>query len=136
MVDLTKKTYFTYAMKMYNNPSCTGLEEFHEDLVRFKYVKRLLHRYVRTGEVVPRLLVNHIIALTNVFRAEAVSRILFYRVHPNAWRALKTVLEYLSLMPNEIPSVDGAAILNTDISQDIVLLRILRESIEGHAKTR
>jgi len=136
MVDLTKKTYFAYAMKMYNNPSCTGLAEFHEDLVRFKYTKRLLHRYVRTGEVAPRLLVNHIIGLSNVFRAEAVSRILFYRVHPTAWRALKTVLEYLALMPDEIPSINGANILNTDISQDKVLLRLLRESIEGHAKTR
>lgn len=136
MVDLTKKTYFAYAMQMYNNPSCTGLAEFHEDLVRFKYVKRLLHRYTRTGQIVPRLLINHIIALTNVFQPEAVSRILFYRVHPSAWRALKTLLEYLTLMPDEIPSVNGTPILNTDISQDKVLLRLLRESIEGHAKTR
>lgn len=136
MVDLTKKTYFTYAMQMYNNPSCTGLSEFHEDLVRFKYTKRLLHRYVRTGDVAPRLLVNHIIGLTNVFHPEAVCRILFYRVHPAAWRALKTVLEYLNLMPDEIPPVNGANILNKDISQDKVLLRLLKESIEGHAKTR
>jgi len=39
-------------------------------------------------------------------------------------------------MPDEIPSVNGTNILNTDISQDKVLLRLLRESIEGHAKTR
>lgn len=136
MVDLTKKTYFAYAMKMYNNPSCTGAAEFNQDLIRFKYVKRLLHRYVRTGEIAPRLLINHIIGLSNIFHPEAISRILFYRVHPTAWRSLKTVLDYLNLMPDVIPPINGEAILNKDISQDKVLLRILRESIDGYAKTR
>lgn len=136
MVDLNKKTYFAYALQMYNNPSCTGMTEFLEDLVRFKYTKRLLHRYVRTGEIAPRLLVNHIIGLANVFHTEAVSRILFYRVHPSAWRALKTVLDYLNLMPEEILPINGEIILNKDISQDKILLRLLRESIENHAKAR
>lgn len=136
MHDLTKKTYFSYALQMYNNPSCTGIQEFHEDLVRFKYVKRLLHRYVRTGELAPRLLINHIVGISNVFCAEAVSRILFYRVHPSAWRALKTILSFVDLMPEIIPAVNGEIILNKDISEDRVLQRLLKESIEGHAKTR
>lgn len=136
MHDLTKKTYFAYALQMYNNPSCTGMAEFQEDLLRIKYIKRLLHRYVRSGVITPRLLINHIIRTTNVFRPEAVVRMLFFRVHPTAWRALKTTLEFLSLMPEEIPFVNGLPILNTDISRDKLLLRKLQESVEDHGKAR
>lgn len=136
MQDLNKKTYFAYALQMYNNPSCTGMAEFKEDLTRFKYIKRLLHRYIRTGKISPQLLINHIVGVYNVFRPEAISRILFYRVHPTAWRALKTTLEYLNLMPEEIPTVNGLLILNTDISRDKLLLRKLEESVEGHGKAR
>lgn len=136
MLDLTKKTYFAYALHMYNNPSCTGMAEFNEDLVRFKYIKRLLHRYVRTGDITPRLLINHVIGINNVFRPEAVSRILFFRIHPSAWRALKTTLEFLNLMPDEVPAVNGVPILNTDISRDKVLWRKLHESVEDYGKTR
>jgi len=132
MVDLTKKTYFAYALKMYDNPSCTGIAEFHDDLVKFKYIKRLLHRYVRTGEIRPRLLINHIVGITNIFRPEAVARLLFYRVHPSAWRALKTTLDFLNLMPPMIPSVNGVVILNKDISYDSVLGVLLEETVKNH----
>lgn len=135
MHDLTKHTYFAYALQMYSNPSCTGMAEFHEDLIKFKYIKRLLHRYVRTGQVRPQLLINHLVGITNIFRPEAISRILFYRVHPTAWRALKTTLEFLNLMPDIIPSVNGQIILNTDISQDRVLRRLLETTVENYGKT-
>lgn len=136
MHDLTKKTYFAYALQMYNNPSCTGMDEFQEDLHRLKYIKRLLHRYVRTGHISPRLLVNHIVRTTNVFRPEAVVRMLFYRVHPSAWRALKTTLDFLNLMPEEIPPVNGLSILNTDISRDKLLFKQLTTAVDDHVKTR
>lgn len=135
MQDLNKKTYFAYALQMYNNPSCTGISEFEEDLMRFKYIKRLLHRYVRTNEISPRLLINHVVGVYNVFRPEAISRLLFYRVHPTAWRALKTTLEFLNLMPEEVPLVNGVPILNSDISRDKHLFRKLQDSVDNHGKT-
>lgn len=135
MHDLTKQTYFAYALQMYNNPSCTGLAEFKEDLVRFKYVKRLLHRYVRTGKIRPRLLINHCIEIHNIFRPESVSRILFHRIHPSAWSALKTTLEFLNMMPDVVPSVNGTILLNKDIDRDETLRQYLDETIDGYAKT-
>lgn len=119
---------------MYNNPSCTGLPEFKEDLVRFKYVKRLLHRYVRTGNIRPRLLINHLIEIHNIFRPESVSRILFYRLHPSAWVALKTTLEFLNMMPDVIPSINGTIILNKDIARDGILRQYLEETVDGYGK--
>lgn len=135
MQNLTKKTYFGYALQMYNNPSCAGLEEFQQDMLRIKYVKRLLHRYARTGDVSSRLLLNHIIAIYNVFQPSAIARLLFFRTNPEAWPALKTALEYLNLMPEELAPIDGLIILNKDIPRDEVLWAILKESVEGHGQS-
>jgi len=136
MQNLTKKNYFAYAMQVYDNPSCSGLEEFQSDLMRIKYIKRLINRYVRTGELIPRLLLNHIIGVYNVFQATAVSRLLFFRADPESWSALKTILSYLNLMPEEILPIEGVMILNKDIPRDEVLWDMLKDTVDNHATTR
>ena len=47
--ELNDSNFVMYAMKNYENPTCTGMEEFHEDLNRVKYIKRLLKRNKNTG---------------------------------------------------------------------------------------
>lgn len=136
MQNLTKKNYFAYAMQVYDNPSCSGIEEFQADLLRIKYIKRLVNRYVRTGELIPRLLLNHIIGVYNVFQSVSVARLLFFRTDPTSWSALKTVLEYLNLMPDQILPIEGVMILNKDIPRDDVLWELLKDTVEGHATTR
>lgn len=117
---------------MYNNPSCAGMEEFEEDLLRLKYTKRLLHRYVRNKEIPVRLLLNHIIGIYNVFQPHSISRLLFFRIDPAAYSALKTLLEYLNLMPDEVLMVDSVTILNTNIIRDDQLLKLLKETVDGY----
>lgn len=136
MHNLTKKTFFAYALQVYDNPSCSGLAEFQSDLLRIKYIKRLIHRYSRTGHVSARLLVNHLVGVYNVFQPNAVARLLFFRLEPESKSALKTLLLYLNLMPDVVPPINGHTILNTDIPRDEVLWRILEETVEGHAETR
>lgn len=136
MEHLTKKNYLSYAMKVYDNPSCSGLDEFQSDLLRVKYIKRLINRYSRTGEIAPRLLLNHIIGVYNVFEAHAVASLLFFRADKPSWSALKTALEYLNLMPDTVVPIEGVIILNTDIPRDEVLWAKLTELVEGHATTR
>lgn len=136
MDNLTKKNYLSYAMKVYDNPSCSGLDEFHADLLRVKYVKRLINRYTRTGNVSSRLLLNHVIGIYNVFEAQAVARLLFFRTEQSSWPAMKTVLEYLNLMPDTILPIEGVILLNTDIPRDEVLWAMFTEMVEGHATTR
>jgi len=123
-------------MQVYDNPSCSGLEEFQSDLMRIKYIKRLINRYVRTGELIPRLLLNHIIGVYNVFQATAVSRLLFFRADPESWSALKTILSYLNLMPEEILPIEGVMILNKDIPRDEVLWDMLKDTVDNHATAR
>ena len=42
---LTLRNFEMYAAQHYNNPEATDIEEFKEDLSRFKYLKRLLKRF-------------------------------------------------------------------------------------------
>jgi hypothetical protein len=78
-----------FAAKHYDNPSCVGQAEFLDDMKRFKYIKRLFRKYTATGELRTRLIINHIIILTNVFGVDAATTMLF----------LKTFLVFLNFMP-------------------------------------
>jgi hypothetical protein len=42
---LTKDNITMFAIKHYDNPQCEGETEFHDDMKRFKYIKRLLRKY-------------------------------------------------------------------------------------------
>jgi len=102
---LDKNNFMMFAMKMYTNPQCLGMDEFYEDLNRIKYIKRLLGRYDKKGLLRERLVLNHIIILSNVFGAEACSRILFHKIEDRFHSYLKSFLEYLNLLPVQIPEV-------------------------------
>ena len=67
MVDLNDDNYLVYALKNYNSPECSGMDDFEEDMKRFKYIKRLLKKYHETGVLKERLLLNHIIVINNLF---------------------------------------------------------------------
>ena len=44
--DLNETNYIMFATKYYDNPQCTSVEEFNEDLNKIKYVKRLFNRFI------------------------------------------------------------------------------------------
>ena len=77
---LTKDNIMIYAIKHYHNPSCEGINEFYDDMKRFKYIKRLFRKYQDSGVLKERLLLNHIIVLDNLFGAEAASTLLFFKI--------------------------------------------------------
>ena len=79
MVDLNEENYLVYALKNYNSPECSGMDDFEEDIKRFKYLKRLFRRYERTGVLNDRLILNHLIVLYNVLD-KAATPLLFYKI--------------------------------------------------------
>jgi hypothetical protein len=109
--ELNEDNFPLYAAKNYNNPQCLDVEEFYDDLARFKYIKRLLRKYRSTGEIQERLVLNHLIILYNVFGIESANRMCFYKLEPELWPALKTFLIFLNYLPEhdrvEVP-VDTA----------------------------
>ena len=99
--DLNEENFTLFAIRHYDNPQCTSTEEFYEDIRRFRYLKRLLKRYHRTGELRERLILNHLIILSNVFGVPNAIRMLQYKIAPEHWPVLKTCLLYLDYIDAE-----------------------------------
>ena len=97
--ELTPENINMFAMKHYDNPSCVDESELLDDLKRFKYLKRLFRKYDTSGELKVRLIVNHIIILSNVFGVDATTTLLFFKIEVEHWSLLKTFLVYLHFMP-------------------------------------
>ena len=96
---ITPANWQMFAMHNYDNPQCESEEEFYDDIKRFKYLKRLFKKYQETGELKERLILNHIIVLSNVFGIEASGILLFFKIGPENWPALKTFMTYLHMIP-------------------------------------
>jgi hypothetical protein len=97
--ELNNANFELYAAKHYKNHQCISVDEFYDDIAKFKYVVRLLRRYRDTGRIQERLLLNHIITIYNVFDISAANRMIFHRVDIALWPALKTFLVYLNYIP-------------------------------------
>jgi len=126
ITDLNEETFIMYAIKCYDNPHCV-MSEFEEDLKRIKYIKRLIKRYRTTGELKERLILNHMIVLSNVFGTEATVRMLFYKFDEEDYKILKTFLLFLNYMPKIVIGINGTNIISADISVDLFVAKRLRE---------
>ena len=123
--NLNDDNFLIYAMKNYNSPNCI-ISEFHDDLKRVKYIKRLIRKYKITNDLKERLILNHIIVLSNVFGAEATTRILFYKVDEKDYDVLKTFLIFLNLLPKIVSGINGKNINTNVISLDWNVVSRLR----------
>ena len=104
-----------YCVKHYENPHCTGIDDFNDDLNHIKYLKRLFNRYTKTNDLKTNLIFNHLILLYNVFENEAVTRVLFHRINEEHLSILKPFLIALSHLPETILGVsEKHKIINTD----------------------
>jgi len=105
--ELTPENINMFAMKHYDNPSCVDEAEFLDDMKRFRYLKRLFRKYDTSGELKLRLIINHIISLSNVFGVDASTSLLFFKIEVEHLSLLKTFLVYVHFMPEndliEIP---------------------------------
>lgn len=126
ILDLNDDNFMFYAMKAYESPKCI-MSEFEEDLKRIKYVKRLIKRYKATGEIKERLILNHIIILSNVFGVIPTVRMLFFKLDREEYEILKTFLLFLNFMPNIVKGLNGTDIHSSDISVDLFIGKRLRD---------
>lgn len=116
---LSAEDFILYAYKHYNNPQCIDIEEFHSDLKRFKYLKKLINRYLETGEFSDRLILNHLTVIFNLFGTSAAKTMLLYKMDDCHWPVIKACLNFLGYVyPNEFKDID------TDVQVQKVLERI------------
>jgi hypothetical protein len=124
--DLTSENILLYAVKAYDRPNML-MSEFKEDMKRFNYLKRLLKRYRKDGEMRERLVINHLVVLYNVFGIEVATRLLFYKMSKEDYSALKTYLLFLNYMPSIVRGIKGQDIISSDISVDMQIAEVLRQ---------
>jgi hypothetical protein len=126
MFDLNDGNFLIYAAKCYDRPHILQ-SEFEDDLKRIKYVKRLLRKYRQTGEFKERLVLNHVIILSNVFGVEATTNMLFFKVDQEDYPLLKTILIYLNYMPARLNvSFDKYNVRQEEIPVDLKIANVLR----------
>ena len=99
--EVNDSNFMLFAARHYYNPRCIDVDEFYEDLNRFKYVKRLLNRYEETGIISERLVLNHVIVLFNVFGNEAALNMLQLKLDDKHWPMIKPFLIYLKYIKND-----------------------------------
>ena len=98
---ITSDNIMMFAIKHYDNPQCEGEKEFHDDMKRFKYIKRLLRKYKETKVLKERLLLNHIIILNNLFGPEACVTLLLFKIQKEYWETLKSFLLFLNMIRDD-----------------------------------
>ena len=125
--DLNESNYNMFATKYYENPQCTSVEEFNDDLNKIKYVKRLFNRFLDTGELRTNLILNHLIVIYNVFENEAATRMLFFRVEKKFYSILKPFLIFLNRLPEKVRGIDGEDIQTNHIPLNETTIKELRK---------
>jgi len=116
--ELSEQNVLLYAAKHYYKPQFSDIDEFYEDLKRFKYIKRLLNRYLEQDELAERLILNHLIVIFNSFGIEASLNILELKLDDNHWPVIKPFLVYLRYIRND---------QYTGIAMDQKAVDVLRE---------
>jgi len=124
--DLNDENFLLYAAKAYDKPHILQ-SEFEDDLKRIKYVKRLLRKYRQTGEFKERLVLNHVIVLANVFGVEATVNMLFFKVDPEDYPLLKTILIFLNYLPKRLTvSFNKYYVRQEEIPVNLEIAHVLR----------
>ena len=117
-VAVTEENYLIVAAKHYNNPQCSSTDEFYADLDRIKYIKRIINRYIETGDLSERLLLNHIIVFCNVFGIEIGVKMMAVKLEYKYWSVIKTILVFLKY-------IESTDLIGIDMDANVI--KILRK---------
>ena len=126
--ELNEQNFLLFAIKNYENPQAVTKEDFEKDLNHFKYIKRLLKRYKKSGELKTHLILNHFIILYNIF-GEATTPMLFFKIEKELWSCIKSFIIFL----NRLPQYPKSTI--HDIQVDLYCLGELYKIYNGKEET-
>ena len=96
--ELSEDNFLLFAIKNYQNPQGVTKDDFDKDLNHFKYIKRLIKKYKKTGDLKLHLILNHFIILYNIF-GEATTPMLFFKIDSDSFfRIIKNLMNKLSFL--------------------------------------
>lgn len=102
MFDLNDDNFEEFAIANYDNPNCVSVLEFLDDLKKIRYIKRLLNKYAEKRELKERLILNHIIFLTNVFGIYGTVNMLTYKIDDDQVPFLNSFLVFLNYYDSSV----------------------------------
>ena len=128
MHQLTDSNFILYAAQNYNNSSCSDEKEFYDDLSKIKSLSKLFNRYMKSGELNEKLILNHLILLYNVFDRNAITRILVFKLYSYLYY-LKPFLILLGFWPEKVEGIgiSNETIISSEIPMDNNVVNILRK---------
>ena len=94
---VTEENFTILSLRYYDNPQCTTIDEYHEDLKRFLYLQKLFKRYSDKNDLKVRLILNHIVILNNLFNPLTVD-LLFFKTDKKYHTILATFLVFLKYL--------------------------------------
>jgi hypothetical protein len=124
--NLTDDNVEEFARFHYSQSQHVDIDDaFQTEFNQAKYIKRLIRRYQIQGILKPRLLLNHLITMANVFGLEPAVRILFLRNEESEWVTLASALTALRYMPNVVRGIDGRDLKADEIGVNAKLIQEL-----------
>jgi len=102
MFDLNDDNFEEFAIANYDNPNCVSVLEFLDDLKKIRYIKRLLNKYAEKRELKERLILNHIIFLTNVFGVYGTVNMLTYKIDDDQVPFLNSFFVFLNYYDSNV----------------------------------
>jgi len=97
---LTNDNYIGIAMRHYDNVQCNTIDEFQNDMYRIICIKKLIDKYLSSGNINLRLVLNHVIILYNSFDTLVVD-LLKLRLDEKHYSVIKTILVFLKYIESD-----------------------------------
>lgn len=115
MDQLSESNFIVFAMNHFEAPTCLDLEEFNEEIKRFRYITRAF----KANNYNTQLILNHIIILYNMF-GQATTKMLLFKVGTEYMSNLVPFLLYLDRLDMEqIAHIALTAVPNKDIMDEL-----------------
>lgn len=103
----TESEFLKFAFSKYDNPHLVSICEFENDLKRFKSINLLLNRYREdSSNCNHRLIINHLIVLSNCFSQQGVLEMIKYKIQDENLPILDTFLYYLNFIEKTQHKID------------------------------
>jgi hypothetical protein len=126
---LTDENFIIFCAKHYDNINYCSTEDFLSDINRIKYVKKLITRYISSGDLRERIILNHIIILNNCFGVEVLNKILYLKLK-DQFKYIKPFLILINSLSTSI--CNGSEVIYTDdIQIDNNIVQKLRLIVNG-----
>ncbi len=133
IVNLTHENFLLFAAHNYNNVSCTTVQEFEDDLKRIQYIKKLFSKYKTNKDLKVRLVLNHLIILSNIFGSYNTVCMLFLKIPEYACYFIP-FLKRLHILPDSIKYVNGCVINIDNYTVDINIDWLIDESFAENSE--